>query len=202
MNVLNALSPPRGTLQRLGGIAGSEGVKKSASRLLMSWGILFIGLFLLSPVSAKANGLSFQDPNYKDGIPKEIRIYCELVGSEFNICPELLEAMAYNESRFIPEVTNGKHYGLMQINVKVHADRIAKYGWTADDMLDAYKNLIIAGDYLAELYELYGDDNPIVLDAYNGNWKAIARYKEYGFLSPYAEKILTRSADYERLHGK
>jgi len=201
MSVLEALKPPGEPRRKPGGKARIGGSKKSVCDFLLG-GFLVVLLLTSHSLTAKANSLSYQEPDYQDEIPGDIRIYCELVGTEFNICPELLEAMAYNESRFIPTVSNGKHYGLMQINVKVHADRIAKYGWTADDMFDAYKNLIIAGDYLAELYATYGDDNPIVLDAYNGNWKAIAKYKEYGFLSPYVEKILTRSADYERLHGK
>ena len=129
-------------------------------------------------------------------------IYCEIVGQEYNICPELLEAMAYNESRFIPTVTNGKCYGLLQVNIKVHADRIAKYGWTEEEMFDPYKNIMVAADYLKELYDTYGDDNPIVLSYYSGNCNDIAKYKEYGFISPYVDDVLTRSAEYERIHGK
>lgn len=139
---------------------------------------------------------------YNDGIPEEIKDLCDEIGKDYNICPELLEAMAYNESRFIPTVTNKKCYGLLQINVKVHADRIEKYGWTADDMFDPEKNITIAADYLAELYDTYGDDNPIVLSIYSGNWDAVTAYKESGQLTPYVNRVLTRSANYERLHGK
>ena len=153
-------------------------------------------------IKAKANSYSIQQVDYDDGIPKDLRQYFEVVGKEFDICPELLEAMAYRESRFIPTVKNGKHYGLMQINVKVHADRIAKYGWTEEDMFDPYRNLMIAADYLAELYEQYGDDNPLVLNVYSGNWKAIQAYKENGFLNSYVKDVLDRSAEYERIHGK
>ncbi len=189
---------PRGSLSTKRGAVHSGGrwIKKVFMR-----GII-VSLFLISSITAKANGLSYHEPQYEDGIPQDIRIYCELVGTEYNICPELLEAMAYNESRFIPTAKNGKHIGLMQINVKIHASRIEKYGWTADDMYDAYRNLIVAADYLAELYETYGDENPIVLSVYSGNWKDVSKYKEYGFLSPYVEKVLNRSAEYERLHQK
>lgn len=170
--------------------------------IFLCWGIL-VGFVLISqPLTVKANRLSYQEPQYEDGIPSNIREYCDLVGTEYNICPELLEAMAYNESRFIPTVTNGKCYGLMQVNVKVHADRIAKYDWTEEDMYDPYKNLMVAADYLKELYDTYGDDNPIVLSIYSGDWKAVTMYKEYGFLSEYVQTILDRSAKYERLHDK
>lgn len=176
--------------------------KRWRSVFLMIGGIL-VGLLLISqPLTVKANSLSYQDPQYEDGIPSDIRKYCELVGTEYNICPELLEVMAYNESRFIPTVKNKKCYGLMQVNVKVHADRIEKYGWTADDMYDPYKNLMIAADFLKELYDTYGDENPIVLSIYSGNWKAVEKYKEYGIMTKYVETVLNKSAEYERLHDK
>ena len=193
-------SPPGDTLKR-GGVESGGGT--IIMRFLMrSLGGIFVGLLLLSQsLTVKANSLSYQ-PQCEDNIPEDIRIYCELVGYEDNICPEILEAMAYRESRFIPTVQNGNQYGLMQINVQVHKNRIAKYGWNEQDMLDPYKNLMVAGDYLSELYETYGDDNPIVLNAYNGNWKAINKYKEYGYLSEYVKDVLDRSMNYERLHGK
>lgn len=164
-------------------------------------GVLLIGLFLLSPIKVYANSLSLSCP-YEDGIPDNIRQYCELVGSEYDICPELLEAMAYNESRFEPDVVNGNHYGLLQVNVKTHKARIEKYGWTAEDMFDPYKNLMVAGDFLHELYTMYGDENPIVLAYYSGNSSAIKRYLKTGEMCSYAKKILEHSAEYERIHGK
>lgn len=160
-----------------------------------------ISIFLTSSLNVSAQSEHSQ-LDYQDGIPEEIREICESVGNDFCICPELLESMAYQESRFIPTAKNGKCYGIMQVNVKVHEDRIEKYGWTADDMFDPEKNIIVAADLLAELYETYSDENPIVLALYNGDWKAVSRYKEYGFMSDYVEETLTRSAEYERLHRK
>ena len=113
-----------------------------------------------------------------------------------------MEAIAFRESRFKADAENKNCKGLMQINVKIHKKRIEKYGWTEADMLDPYKNLMLAADYLAELYELYGDDNPIVLSIYSGNYKAVNKYKEYGIMCDYAEKVLNQSAEYERIHGK
>lgn len=166
---------------------------------LCCWGVLSIILTSSLEVSAQ----SVRDQlSYQDGIPEEIRIICEEVGKQFDICPELLESMAYHESRFIPTVTNGKCYGLMQINVKIHKERIEKYGWTAEDMFDPEKNITVAADYLSELYETYSDENPIVLAIYSGNWKAVNKYKEYGFMCSYAEEVLTKSAEYEREHKK
>ena len=199
MNLLHFRKPP-GELLQSGGI-DNKGKRRNGKRFLVR--VFLIGLILTSQcLTVKANSLSYQSPHYEDGIPDDLRVYFELVGAEYNICPELLEAMAYNESRFIPTVRNGRHYGLMQVNVKVHKERIEKFDFTEEDMFDPYKNLIVAADYLSELYELYGDENPIVLSIYSGNWKAVSRYKEYGFMSEYVETVLTRSAEYERIHGK
>ena len=177
----------------------ARGKPRAAKTIFLMLGIS-VGL-LFQPIKSEANSLK-STIQYEDGIPCEIKELCDEIGKQFDICPELLEAMAYNESRFIPTVTNKKCYGLMQINVKVHADRIEKYGWTAEDMFDPEKNITIAADYLAELYETYSDENPIVLSIYSGSWNAVEDYKEYGFLTPYVEEVLTRSAQYERLHKK
>lgn len=187
---------PRGTHQSPEGKRTRCVGKKCTAVFLMMLGI-FIGLSVQTIRSEAA--AEYPD----DGIPKEIKEYCEEIGEEFGICPELLEAIAWHESRFIPTVTNNNCYGLMQVNVKIHAERIEKYDYTAEDMLTAYPNIKVAADYLAELYETYGDDNPIVLSLYSGaGWKAVEKYKEYGFLTAYVDEILTRSASYERLHGK
>lgn len=86
---------------------------------------------------------------------------------------------------------------------KIHQDRIENLGYTTKDMLKAKPNIEVAADYLAELYEDYGDENPIVLSLYSGaGWDAVEKYKEYGFITDYVDDILTRSAKYERLHGK
>ena len=165
---------------------------------------LLVGIFLLEilfrPIRVDAKGPN-QSSDYE--IPSEIQEYCEEIGELYDICPELLEAIAWHESRFIPTVKNKNCYGLMQVNVKVHADRIAACGYQPDDMFDAYACIYVAADYLAELYETYGDDNPIILSLYGGGgWKAVERYKEYGFLTKYVNDILTRSATYERMHEK
>lgn len=184
--------------------AGGEwlGTKVACLRKKLRGGIL-IGLIILmvQPVSVKAKTLNNQD--IQDGIPQEIKEYCEEIGRNFDICPEILEAIAWHESRFIPTVKNKNCWGLCQVNVKIHQDRIEECGYTEEDMLEAYPNIFVAADYLSDLYETYGDENPIVLSLYSGaGWKAVERYKEYGFLEKYVENILSRSADYERLHGK
>ena len=194
----NEKTHPGGTPKDLGvRIKGAEMVWSCVCIILL-WG-MFLVTFLSHTIRSGA-----EEPILKsdEEIPLEIQNYCEEVGEEFCICPELLESMAYHESRFIPTVTSGNCWGLMQVNVKVHADRIEQYDYTEEDMLEPYPNIVVAADYLSELYETYGDDNPIVLSIYSGNWKAVSRYKEYGFMTAYVQDVLSRSEIYERLHGK
>ena len=146
--------------------------------------------------------LLFLMPNPQaDEMPEDIQAYCEYVGNEYNICPELLEAIAYYESRFTPTAKNGSHYGMMQINVKVHKERLVAHEWTKEDMYIPYRNLVIAAEYLSELYEEY-EENAIVLAMYSGNSKAVKKYEKHGTICSYAKKVLEKSYEYETLHGK
>lgn len=186
---------PRGSHQcPEGKRTGCEGVMK---KVIFLWGIL---LWTLSPIRSEA-AASCQTSI--DGIPENVKSICDEIGAETDICPELLEAIAWHESRFIPTVKNKNCWGLCQVNVKIHKDRIEALGYTPEDMLTEYPNIRVAADYLSELYETYGDDNPIVLSIYSGaGWDAVEKYKENGQMTEYVEDILTRGANYERLHGK
>lgn len=177
----------------------SESVAKRIKKVLLSCagGIMIVSLFLTGSISAEAAA----DSNQSE-IPKELQIIFEKVGESFEICPELMESMAWRESRFEPTVKSGNCYGLMQVNIKVHKDRIEKYGYTSEDMLDPEPNIIVAADYLKELFDTYGDDDPLILLYYSGSKSQIAKYKEYGFINSYVKDVLTRAADYERKHGK
>ena len=86
---------------------------------------------------------------------------------------------------------------MMQVNVEVHKERLENHGWTKEDMYTPYRNLVIAAEYLAELYEEY-EDNAVVLAMYSGNTK----FAKNGKLCRYAEKVLEKSYEYETLHGK
>lgn len=163
--------------------------------------LLCLCLFMGQSFISNAGSRYYVTPEEIDGVPEEIRSATNLIGLEYNICPELLQAIAYHESRYTEDAVNGVHYGLCQINVKVHKDRIASYGWTSEDMLDYYRNLTIAADYLKELFDTY-EDVGIVLTLYSGNWNALPAYKEYGFICPYAEEVLTKSYELEEIHCK
>lgn len=134
-------------------------------------------------------------------IPNDLKVTCEQIGEVYNICPELLESMAFRESSFRPEVKNGDCWGLMQVNVKIHKDRIKALGYSEEDMLTPEANVTVAADYLSELFEKY-EDVAIVLMRYSGNAKKIADYKDNKIDCPYVDDVLTRAAAFERQHGK
>ena len=137
-----------------------------------------------------------------DGIPSDVKEYAEKYGEEYCICPELIEALAYQESRFIPDVVSadGACVGICQINQKCHKARMKRLGVT--DLTDAEQNIHVACDYLAEILT-ENEDIAEVLYIYNGNQTGLKRYQETGEVkSAYVKEILERSMDYERLHGK
>lgn len=148
--------------------------------------ILILLVFLLCPLKVSACD-----------IPDEVVEIADEVGEEYGLCPELLEAIAYRESRFTEDVISGNHYGIMQVNVKVHAQRIKELGYTKTDMLDAKKNMIVAADYLLELFEEY-EDCEEVLAYYSGSFKTFEKTGK----CRYARDVLSRSYYYEEIHGK
>lgn len=163
-------------------------------------GILIVTLSMCPSITAQANSLSTIPTEEQTGIPEEIYQDAEIIGHQYDICPELLMALAERESCFTPTVENGSCKGLMQVNASCHRDRFSKQGWSYTEWKDPYKNMYVAADYLHELFEKY-EDVGIVLGLYHGESNAISRAKR-GQLSSYVTKILERSEQLERLHGK
>lgn len=130
---------------------------------------------------------------------KKINQYIIEISEDYYICPELIMAMVEKESMYNPFAENGSCIGLMQINEKWHADRMERLGVT--DLYDPYSNILVGVDYIAELAEEY-EDIGLVLMMYNMKHDTAFNLYEQGILSKYAESILERSAELERLHGK
>lgn len=123
---------------------------------------------------------------------------CIEYGEEYNISPELIMAMIETESSGKPNAENGGCYGLMQIFSKYHKDRMEWLG--VSDIFDERGNILVGTDYLAELCEKY-EDMYLSLMIYHGESDAIEKWKN-GEKSEYAETILERSYELEKLHGK
>lgn len=170
--------------------------------MIKSWGrgFLFALCFLSQPVTAQANSLSYIPTEETTGIPEEIYQNANIIGNEFNICPELLMALAERESCFQADAENGACKGLMQVNAKTHSQRFEDAGWSSSDWSDSYKNMYVAASYLADLFDKY-EDVGIVLGVYHGESKAVEKGMS-GNLSSYTTKILERSEELERLNNK
>lgn len=129
----------------------------------------------------------------------EIREITENVGEKYCICPEFLQAIAFRESSYIPDAKNKGCKGLMQVNEKCHKDRMKRL--EVADIYDPYGNVLVAADYLAELFEEY-EEADVVLMFYSGNSRAEEYSRGIGDMSDYANDILELSAKLEREHGK
>lgn len=148
---------------------------------------LFIALMMLVPAIHTDAGSKISEESVYDMALE--------IGGKYNICPEFLQAMAFRESSYNPYAKNGDCIGLMQVSQKWHKDRMNRLG--VDNLYDPYGNMLVAADYLSELFIEY-EDPAIVLHVYNGDNDAFRDY----YISDYAEDILNLSMELERENGK
>lgn len=139
-----------------------------------------------------------QAENADTFISPECVAYCEEIGGQYAICPELLMAIMESESSGNPKAQNGNCKGLMQINVIYHKSRMERLG--VSDIYDARGNILLAADYLAELFREHGDIGTVLM-LYNGSKNALERGAQANY-TEYAKKIMARSEQLERLHQK
>lgn len=126
-----------------------------------------------------------------NNIPEDVQEAAVKYGDEYDISPELLLAIMYFESRYISTVDNGDCKGLMQINEPFHKERMERLGVT--DLHDVDSNIHVGADYIAELYEKYGDYG-IVLGLYHGEPKAIRNGRK-GIYSKYTLLVLSKALE-------
>lgn len=129
---------------------------------------------------------------------EEWRDYIEIVAADYNICPELIEAVIERESSWRTDAVNGTCIGLMQINPEYHAERMERLG--VEDLLDPYDNILAGTDFLAELFREYGDIYAVLM-YYNAGYDGLRAWRA-GEYSDYAVSVAERSAELERAHGK
>lgn len=163
-------------------------------------GILLGGAILCQPITAQANSLSIIPTEEETGVPVDVYQNANVIGHEFDICPELLMAVAETESQFTATAENGSCKGLMQVSINFHKQRFTDAGWSSLDWIDPYKNMYVAADYLHDLFEEH-EDAATVLMLYHGEKNAVSKGKS-GNVSSYAKGILERSEELERFHGK
>lgn len=131
----------------------------------------------------------------------ELIAITEEVGAMYDICPELLQALVERESTFYINATNGNCKGLAQISTRWHTERMERLGVT--DIYEPYGNILVAADYLRELYnERQDDDTYYVLMRYNMAIDTANQLYAAGEITDYARGIVKRAMELERLHGK
>ena len=142
-------------------------------------------------------------------IPEEIIELTDIIGQKYEICPELLQAIIWQESRCIASVKNASCSGLMQINVansfnknhikEMAADKNLTY---SEAIFNAEINIEAGAQLLRYLFDNFGDDPAEILMRYNGDSTNLTKYKNGGDMSSYAQDTLEISELLERAHGK
>ena len=162
---------------------------------------VILGLCIFMGVSSPvyANSLSNMKPS--EEFPQDIVEYSEIIGQLFGICPELLQSIAYYESRFDSDAQYGNCIGLCQINPTLHEEKFIANGWAAADATNPYINMYVCAEILTELFEEY-EDPAEVLMRYNGAKTALKEYHKNGSLNQYTQDVLTMSERLERAQGK
>jgi soluble lytic murein transglycosylase-like protein len=124
--------------------------------------------------------------------------YIERLCEDKDILPELVEAMIEKESSWNPAAVNGNCVGLMQVNKEIHKELIGDL-----DMTDPYDNIYVGVTILEELLHKYGEAAPALMfynAGYSDNY-GVGAYEDEK-LSNYADEILKRAEELERMHGK
>lgn len=138
----------------------------------------------------------YNDPNIPDEVEEAARYAAEL----YDLPPELLEAIAWHESRYQPDAVNGDCTGLMQVSLYWHRDRMERLGVTESMMWEHGPNMLVAADFLDELIRRYDGDMGAVLMYYNGDSR-VDEHLETGFLSDYARNVLDLAEALETAHN-
>ncbi len=113
--------------------------------------------------------------------------------AEYGIKAELIEAVIETESGGQQYARCGDCKGLMQVSQKYNSDRMKELGVT--DLYDEKGNIAVGIDNLWAWHEMYGDDLYLVLGKYNGQSDCAE-----GVPNEYAQKILDRTVELEKLH--
>jgi hypothetical protein len=146
--------------------------------------------------------LVYEPEPYNDpDIPDEIEAAAEAAAEAYDFEPEFLEAIAFYESTYDTRAVNGGCYGLMQISTYWHADRMERLGVTESQIWEAGPNMMVAADYLRELYGIHSDPYWVLM-TYNGDSRADAYLKGQASPSEYALLVMDLTFELRNKHGK
>lgn len=151
-------------------------------------------------VTATETPTATPEPYNDPDIPDDVEAAARAAGEAYGLSPELLEAIAYYESRYQLDAVNGDCTGLMQVSLYWHQDRMERLGVTEADMWKAAPNMMVAADCLAELLQRY-DDLGAALMYYNGGREHMTAYLERDELSGYASNVIALADRLRQEHG-
>ena len=99
-------------------------------------------------------------------LPDDVQIYTHEICERYGLPTETVFAIMQRESKFDSGAVgdDGQSFGYMQVMKKWHVDRMEKLGVT--DLQDPEANILVAVDYLSELYQKFGDMTSALM-AYN-----------------------------------
>lgn len=132
-------------------------------------------------------------------IPKDVEASCEYWAEEYEICPELIEAMCWHETRCRSNLKNGNCIGITQINPNYHSAEMEELGIT--DLYDADQNIHLCA-YMIRQYANENEDLYYVLMCWNSGSTKGKKLFDKGIYTKYAIEVTEESAKLERLHGK
>lgn len=132
-------------------------------------------------------------------IPDGVRESCEKWGEEYGICPELLEAMCWHETRCKAEATNGNCIGITQINPKFHRATMELLEVT--DLTDYNQNIHVCAYTIAE-YAKQENDLYCVLMMWNCGSSRGRQLFYQDVFTRYAKEVSEESYELERMAGK
>ena len=158
--------------------------------------ILFTGTAFADPADAEAY-LKEQGVE----IPEEIEFWSEHYGEKYGICPEVIEALIWTESRCDPTAQSADKSckGLMQVKPSCHQERMERL--KARNVFGIPENIRIGTDYLSEL-AAGEQDIAVALARYNGQSAEKIEKARRGEYSGYAKQILEIAEQLEEVHGK
>lgn len=138
----------------------------------------------------------YNDPD----IPDEVEAAAEAAAEAYGFAPEFLEAIAFYESSYNPNAENGGCYGLMQVATRWHWDRMERLGISDAEIWEPGPNMMVAADYLAELFSKHEDPNWVLM-TYNGDGNASDYLEGRADPSNYARRVLELTAELLDKHG-
>ena len=132
-------------------------------------------------------------------LPKDLQDHIAYLCEEYHIDPAIIVAMCWKESTYNARAVGdgGKSLGLMQIQPRWHKERMTRL--ECPNLIDAYQNITVGVDFLAELIGKY-EDVEMALMAYNAgesgarkNWWSRGVYS-----NKYSSAVLEKAEELKR----